>query len=84
MRFSGEDSKCCGGGGNMEMVNPELSQEIAAKRVNEALDLGTEYLLSSCQQCKRTLQNAARKKRARIKVLDLLEFLLLRLEEAAK
>jgi len=84
MRFTGEDSKCCGGGGNMEMVNPELSSNIAGRRINEAVETGAEYLLSSCQQCKRTLQNAARKTRARIKVLDLLEFLLMRLDEAEK
>jgi Fe-S oxidoreductase len=84
MRFSGEDSKCCGGGGNLEMANAELSGDIAAKRVNDALETGAEYLLSSCQQCKRTLQNAARKTRARIKVLDLLEFLLMRFDEAEK
>jgi len=84
MRFSGEEGKCCGGGGNLEMANPELSANIAAKRINDALDVGAEYLLSSCQQCKRTLQNAARKAKARIKVLDLLEFLLMRIEEAEK
>jgi heterodisulfide reductase subunit D len=84
MRFSGEDSKCCGGGGNLEMANPDISADIAAKRVGEAVETGAEYLLSSCQQCKRTLQNAARKSRARIKVLDLLEFLLARYEESEK
>ncbi|MCL2127477.1 MAG: (Fe-S)-binding protein [Treponema sp.] len=84
MRFSGEEGKCCGGGGNLEMVNPELSLGIAARRIGDALETGAEYLLSSCQQCKRTLQNAARKSRARIKVMDLLEFLLLRANESGK
>jgi len=84
LRFSGEESKCCGGGGNLEMVNPGLSQSIAAKRINDALEVKAEYLLSSCQQCKRTLQNAARKTRARIKVMDLIEFLVTRAEEADK
>ena len=84
MRFSGEEGKCCGGGGNLEMTNSELSLNIASKRIGDALETGAEYLLSSCQQCRRTLQNAARKGRARIKVMDLLEFLLLRLEETGK
>lgn len=75
MRFNGVDSKCCGGGGNLEMLNPELSFDIAQKRVEEALDTGAQYLITTCQQCKRTLQNAARKMRARIKVYDLLEFM---------
>jgi len=75
MRFNSEDSKCCGGGGNLEMLNPDLSLAIAQKRVEEALDTGAKYLLTTCQQCKRTLQNAVRRKRARIKVYDLLEFI---------
>jgi heterodisulfide reductase subunit D len=75
MRFNGKDSKCCGGGGNLEMINAELSLEIAQKRVAEAIDTNAQYLLTTCQQCKRTLQNAVRKARARIKVYDLLEFI---------
>lgn len=75
MRFVGKDSKCCGGGGNLEMINAELSLEIAQKRVAEAIDTNAQYLLTTCQQCKRTLQNAVRKARARIKVYDLLEFI---------
>jgi heterodisulfide reductase subunit D len=84
MRFCGEEGKCCGGGGNLEMANPELALNVATKRINDALSTEAEYLLSSCQQCKRTLQNAARKARSRIKVMDLLEFMIMRLEEAEK
>jgi heterodisulfide reductase subunit D len=79
MRFNREDSKCCGGGGNLEMLNPDLSFEIARKRVEEALETGAEYLLTTCQQCKRTLQNAARRMKARIKIYDCLEFLIERI-----
>ena len=75
MRFSGQDSKCCGGGGNLEMTNPTLALEIAQKRISEALETGAQYILTACQQCKRTLQNAARHKRLRIKVYDILEFI---------
>ncbi len=75
MRFNSEDSKCCGGGGNLEMINADLSHEIAQKRVEEALETGAKYIITTCQQCKRTLQNAARRMRARIKVNDLLEFI---------
>lgn len=75
MRFNREQAKCCGGGGNMEMLNPDLSLEIAVKRLEEAMDTGAQYLLTSCQQCKRTLMNAARKTRSRIKINDILEFI---------
>jgi len=81
MRFNRDQSKCCGGGGNLEMLNAGLSNEIAQKRVTEALETSAQYFLTTCQQCKRTLQNAARKMRARIKVYDLMEFIAERIEE---
>ena len=81
MRFNKEQSKCCGGGGNLEMLNAGLSFEIAQERVAEALETNAEYLLTTCQQCKRTLQNTARKMRARIKVYDLMEFIAERIKE---
>jgi len=79
MRFTKEDSKCCGGGGNLEMLNSDLSFEIAQKRIAEAAATNAQYLLTTCQQCKRTLQNAARRTKSRIKVNDLLEFLAVRI-----
>ncbi|MDX9871520.1 MAG: (Fe-S)-binding protein [Clostridia bacterium] len=82
MRFTREESKCCGGGGNLEMLNAELSGEIAQNRVAEANDTGAQYLLTTCQQCKRTLQGGARRARARLKVYDLLEFIAERIKPA--
>lgn len=82
MRFNREESKCCGGGGNLEMLNAELSGEIAQKRVEEATATGAQYLLTTCQQCKRTLQGGARRARARLKVNDLLEFIAERIKPA--
>lgn len=84
MRFHSEEGKCCGGGGNLEMTDPELAARIAQKRVEEAMTTNAQYLLTCCQQCKRTLQNAVRKARARLKVNDLLEFVDSRYEPAAK
>lgn len=76
MRFSGPDSKCCGGGGNLEMNDPELSADVAAGRLSQALETGAGVLASSCQQCKRTLQGAARRGKVKIKVMDISEILL--------
>ncbi len=70
-----EHALCCGGGGNMEVVAPELSAAIARRRLAQALDTGASVLVTPCQQCKRTLANAARQARARLKVLDLNEYL---------
>ena len=70
-----ENALCCGGGGNLEAVNPELAATIAARRLAQALETGARTLVTPCQQCKRTLANAARRAKARLKVLDLTEYL---------
>jgi heterodisulfide reductase subunit D len=69
-----EHALCCGGGGNMEVVDPDLVAVIARRRLAQALETGATFLVTPCQQCKRTLANAARAERARLKVLDLNEF----------
>ncbi|PWM42878.1 MAG: hypothetical protein DBX47_07695 [Clostridiales bacterium] len=80
MRFNKNESKCCGGGGNIEMQNGGLSESISVKRAKEAVDTGASAVVTTCQQCKRSLQKGARNIRARIKVYDLLEYLAERLE----
>jgi len=69
-----EHALCCGGGGNMEVADPDLVAAIARRRLAQALETGVSFLVTPCQQCKRTLANAARVERARLKVLDLNEF----------
>lgn len=69
-----ESALCCGGGGNLEAVDAGLSASIADRRLAQALETGAGALVTSCQQCKRTLANAARRQKARIKVYDLTEF----------
>ena len=76
MNETRETSNCCGGGGNLEAVNAELTGQIAAKRIQDILDTGAQTVVSGCQQCKRTLQVNARKQKARVKVLDLTELVL--------
>ncbi len=74
MADSREGAMCCGGGGNLEAVDAALSSAIAGRRLAQALETGATALVTSCQQCKRTLANAARRQRSRIKVYDLTEF----------
>ena len=76
MKFNRESAFCCGGGGNLEMNDSALSGLVAQQRVAQALDAGADVLVTACQQCKRTLSGGARKMRARIKILDISEFLL--------
>jgi len=74
MKFNRLNAICCGGGGNLEMNDTALSGKVAQHRVSQALDTKAEIIITSCQQCKRTLAGGARQMRARIKIMDLSEF----------
>jgi heterodisulfide reductase subunit D len=71
-----DSSHCCGGGGNLESFAPEVSKEISVNRVRQAAAVGAGTLVSACQQCERTLFNAARAERIRIRVKDITELVL--------
>ena len=64
---------CCGGGGNMETLEPTLAAEVARLRLSQAMETGAEAIVSACQQCERTLRMAARREKMKIKVLDVVE-----------
>ncbi len=74
MQQSREHALCCGGGGNLETFDAELVQDVAARRVAQAAEVGANVLVSACPQCVRTLSKAARAQRLRIRVLDLTQF----------
>jgi heterodisulfide reductase subunit D len=71
-----DSSHCCGGGGNLETFAPEMSKAVARNRIRQAADVRAGTLVSACQQCERTLANAARAERLRIRVKDITELVL--------
>lgn len=68
-----EEALCCGGGGDVAMMEADVTEHIAERRLAQAVATGAEAIISSCQQCKRTLLQAARKTKTRIRVLDVTE-----------
>jgi len=76
-----DSSHCCGGGGNLESFAPEVGQAVARIRIRQAADVGAGTLVSACQQCERTLANAARAERLRIRVKDITEVVLEAMDE---
>jgi heterodisulfide reductase subunit D len=64
---------CCGGGGNLEMVDPELSGKVAQMKIEEILGTGADMVVSSCQQCLRTIATRARRQKIDLVVKDLSE-----------
>jgi len=68
-----ENAMCCGGGGDVAMMEADVTEHIAERRLEQAVETGAIAIISSCQQCKRTLLQAARKTKTRIRILDVTE-----------
>ncbi|MGD9145264.1 MAG: (Fe-S)-binding protein [Anaerolineae bacterium] len=66
-----ELSLCCGGGGDAEMADAELTAAVGGRRIQQAQQTGAKVVISACQQCNRTLAEAARKNRIRIRAMDI-------------
>jgi Fe-S oxidoreductase len=84
MAYNRENAFCCGGGGNLEMVNSDLVKSIGARKIQLALDTEAKVVVTACQQCKRTMTSAARAQKARLKVLDITEFVWSAIEAAER
>ncbi len=70
-----EDCQCCGGGGNLEMIDANLSGEIARQKINEVLGTGAQAVVTSCQQCVRTMTANVRKNKLSIEVMDITQLI---------
>ena len=68
-----ENCQCCGGGGNLEMVDAELAAGIAGMKIEEALSTGAQAIVTSCQQCVRSLTTYVRRNKVDIEVMDITE-----------
>jgi len=76
MADSKEQCKCCGGGGNLEMVDPDLSAALAQAKIDQIQATGADTVITACQQCVRTILTTARRKEIPISAMDITEFVL--------
>jgi len=76
MESNREQCKCCGGGGNLEMVDPELSAALAQEKIKEIQATGADTVITACQQCVRTIMTTARRNKIPVKAVDITEFVL--------
>ncbi|MFQ5857738.1 MAG: (Fe-S)-binding protein [Anaerolineae bacterium] len=67
------EAPCCGGGGDFEMLQPELSEAIAARLVQEAELTGAERLIVACPQCKRIELSGVEVLGSTMRVIDIVE-----------
>ncbi|MEL9999214.1 MAG: (Fe-S)-binding protein [Thermoplasmata archaeon] len=79
MENSGKNSLCCGGGGNrmfMEFQGKRLSDV----RTEQAVKTGSKVMITACPYCNMNLQDSVKIKSLNMKVIELGEFLLERIE----
>ena len=70
-----ERSYCCGNGGFVRFDHEAMSIDAERSRLTEARETGAETVLSACPACQIGLLDAARRDKAPIEVLDVLEWI---------
>ena len=70
-----ENCQCCGGGGNLEMIDANLSTEIAKRKIEEVISTGAQAVVTSCQQCVRTMTTYVRRNKIPLEVMDLTQLI---------
>ena len=53
-----EYSYCCGGGGGVPLAYPDLARSAALDRLEEAVDVGAECLVTACSHCRTNLSKS--------------------------
>ncbi len=66
-----ENCNCCGGGGNLEMFDTQLTSNIAKSKIEQALKTGADAIVTSCQQCVRTMLTYTKRNKVPLQVMDL-------------
>jgi Fe-S oxidoreductase len=79
MERNREHARCCGAGGGVRSAFPVLSSEIARMRIEDAKSTGAKTLVTCCPFCILNLDSAQPPENDAINVMDLSQFLLIRL-----
>ncbi|MEE9151552.1 MAG: heterodisulfide reductase-related iron-sulfur binding cluster, partial [Thermoplasmata archaeon] len=67
-------ASCCGGGGGLPSLKPNMALEIAERKLSkEVLPLGVEALVTSCPMCYLNFKYSSIKKKIPLKIYDLNE-----------
>jgi heterodisulfide reductase subunit D len=70
-----ENCQCCGGGGNLEMIDANLSTEIAKRKIEEVISTGAQAVVTSCQQCVRTMTTYVKRNKIPLEVMDITQLI---------
>lgn len=72
----GSKAHCCGGGGDLEVSDPDLGAAISVNVLGVVQRTGAQALVTACQQCKRMFLNAEAEARTGIRIADIAELAL--------
>jgi len=70
-----ESGLCCGGGGDVEMVAPDMVRKVGAITAAKMAEPGAEVLATACPQCMRVLEAGLKSADKQMEVLDIMEIL---------
>ncbi len=70
-----ENCNCCGGGGNLEMIDAKLSADIARNKIEEVKATGAQAVVTACQQCVRTMTTYTRRNKIPVQVMDIVQLI---------
>jgi Fe-S oxidoreductase len=79
-----ELAKCCGGGGDLEIYDPELAEEVNLDTLREAESTGAETMVTGCPQCKRMFQAGTRKTGSTLQIKDIVQVVYEQVDREAK
>jgi len=78
MEHTGIDSLCCGGGGGRMWMETEASERFSDLRVQEAIDVGAEVVVTACPSCIACLEDSVKASgHKELLVLDVAELAIL-------
>ncbi len=63
------------------MVDAKLSAQIAKRKIEEILSTGADAVVTSCQQCVRTMMTYVRRNKISLEVLDITQLVRRALKE---
>jgi len=69
-----ENCNCCCGG-NLEMIDANLSADIAGNKIEEVTATGAQAVVTACQQCVRTMTTYAKRNKVPIEVMDITQLI---------
>lgn len=75
-----ERAHCCGGGGDLEIVNADLAHDVCLSSYHALLESGADAIVTACPQCTRMFRASAQRSPKKAEVMDLTEMILKTLE----